>query len=126
MGRELPFHRRLLASRWRRGEALSIGAEAHGFVDGAQHVKGAADLLRESSFATTVVVLQSAAGAARWPATAEAMEEVREAFKAALPSADDAAARRKRGGGDAVAKLLKRREAAAGGDGREKKRARPG
>ena len=121
----LPFHRRLLASRWRRGEALSIGAEAHGFVDGAQHVKGAADLLRESSFATTVAVLQSAAGAARWPATAEAMAEVREAFKAALPSADDAAARRKRGGGDAVAKLLRRREAAAGGDGREKKRARP-
>ena len=73
-----------------------------------------------------MAVLQSAAGAARWPATAEAMEEVREAFKAALPSADDAAARQKRGGGDAVAKLLRRREAAAGGDGREKKRARPG
>lgn len=62
----LPFHRRLLESGWLGAAPLSLSAESHGFVDGAQHLKRAADRMRASSFGTTVAVLQTTEGAKTW------------------------------------------------------------
>ena len=82
-------------------------------MDGAAHAKPhAADRLRPSSFATTVCVLQSAAGAAKWPVTAGLRKALTQAFHDALPATSDAERRAATGGGDAVAQLLQRRRAA--------------
>lgn len=106
----LPFHHQLLRSRWLRGAPLQLPAEGHAFVDGAAHVKEHLDdRLRVSSFGTTIGVLQSTEGMARWPVDAELHRELAETFRAALPSADNAAARMQRGGGDAVSLLLRQR-----------------
>jgi hypothetical protein len=127
---QLPFHQQLLHSRWLRGgqgggvpggaagEAILIPAESHGFVDGAQHLRPEEDRLRASSFGTTVAVLQTEAGARRWPVDASLRTELVAAFEGALPAAAAARARMERGGADggtdAVAQLLRRREAQAG------------
>ena len=106
---QLPFHNQLIHSRWLRGKALALQAEEHGFVDGAQHVKNPCDRKRESSFGSTVAVLQSSAAMGKWPVTEELATKLQQAFAAALPEARDAEKRRKQGGGDAVALLLQRR-----------------
>ena len=105
----LPFHQQLLRSAWRRQEPLLVDAEGHGYLDGAQHHRRAEERKRVSSFGSTVAVLQTSAGAARWPVADGFNERLREAFAAALPAADAADARKRRGGGDAVALLLERR-----------------
>ena len=50
----------LISSEWRQGEPLALDAAAHGFVDGAQHVRPPSERLRPSSFGTTIAVWQSA------------------------------------------------------------------
>ena len=109
----LPFWQQLCKSSWRRGEALHLAAESHAFLDGAQHTKAQADRMRPSSFGSTLVVLQTAAGAARWAVDAQLGADLTKLFEAALPTQSDAHARMQRGGGDAVAQLLARRAEAA-------------
>ena len=108
----LAFHQQLKASQWLRGELLLLDATGHAFVDGAAHTKElASDRMRPSSFGTTVGVIQSSEGAAKWPMDPALRDELARAFASALPTADEAHHRTARGDGDAVALLLKRRNA---------------
>ena len=105
----LPFWRHLMGSGWRRGPPLHLAADRHAFVDGAQHTKHDADRLRPSSFGSTIAVLQTARGAAKWVVDASLIEQLAARFEAALPSESSTRARMEKGGGDAVAQLLHRR-----------------
>ena len=125
---QLPFHRQLTASAWLRSPpdpasaaprgALFLDAESHAFVDGAAHAReDPRERLRESSFGTTVAVLQTAAAAERWPVTFELYDALGRAFRDALPTLQDAQARaqKRTSGGDAVAQLFKKRRGGTGG-----------
>ena len=134
---ELPFHQRLLSSRWLRGgPPLLLEATGHAFVDGAAHAKPrASQRYRPSSFGTTVAILQTSAAAAAWPVGDSLRERLTAACRAALPSEAELEARRlaaertPRAGadaaGDAVVQLLARRSRAAGKGEPEAPRKRP-
>lgn len=58
---------------------LRLGQEEHGYCEGKQHARPTR--YRIASFDTSVFFLFNAAAAARWPVAAEALEELREAFR---------------------------------------------
>lgn len=73
----------LSQSRWCR-KSVTIGAEAHGFYDGAQHASTAE--YRPSSFDSSVFFLQTEAGQAAWPATVELVTAFKTAMAKAVPA----------------------------------------
>ena len=75
----------LSRSRWARHAGFSIEADAHGFLDGAQHQSDTK--YRPSSFDSSVFFLQTDAGAARWPVTPALLARFRTALAKAIPSA---------------------------------------
>lgn len=84
----------LSRSPFRRARWL-VAKEDHGFCDGAQHQRR--DRYRESPFDTAVFVLQTDAGAAKWPVNSTIEQKLREAMSEAVPT-PAAKARRLRDG----------------------------
>ncbi|CAM9219071.1 unnamed protein product, partial [Phaeothamnion confervicola] len=72
-----PGWRRLAGSRFVRRH-VRLAQKDHGFCEGKQQLRAAR--YRVASFDTSVLVLQNAAGAARWPCTDKACAELRTAF----------------------------------------------
>ena len=76
---------------------LVVAAEDHGFCDGASHQRK--DPYRESPYDTAVFVLQTEAGARKWPVTAGASDEgvsLKEALVRAFAQGRPTAAAKKR------------------------------
>ena len=96
---ETPAWETLSGSAHRRA-VWCIAKDDHGFCSGAQHQDR--DRYRTSPFDTAIFVLQNAAGAARWPATADVEAEVRLAMADAVPTeqAKERRARLGKGAGD--------------------------
>merc|ERR1712151_282973 len=86
--REVACWDQLQRSTWRQGNIEVLAASDHVFSDGNQHRANCQ--FRPASFDTAVAFLQNPAGAQRWPATLEFLEELRRAVSAtgdrAVPS----------------------------------------
>jgi hypothetical protein len=78
--RDCRGHELMRSSKQLRGSRV-LGQKAHGYCEGAQHLRGV-DSFRIATQATSVFVLQNEAGARRWPVREATLDALEAAFAA--------------------------------------------
>ena len=84
---DVPMWRALQSSRHRKGPVLVLDAASHGYCDGSQHTRPAAERHRVSSYDTAVFFLQTDAAELQWPATKAVRQKLATAMGAAVGTA---------------------------------------